>query len=322
MRLRLGLNISKWIGRSTYEIGFVILVKTDNAGVSNNEQFQFTGALGDYDVQVYDSTGSTLQETITGLSDAATITIAAGAGTYELRVLPAETGGFNQIRFNNGGDKDKLLEVRNWGDIQWSSTGLLNAFYGCTNLTSITSFVAPDLSSTTNLFQFAFNCSSLTTLDVSNWDVSNIVSFQNFVLGCTNLTELDVSNWNTSNVLNFAQFISNCDALSTIDVSNWNTAKVQNFGFFAAFSDNLTDIIGIENLDISSITNFSGFLRLITLPTSRYDQLLINYEAQNPPTNLSFDGGNSKFTAGGAAEAARTSLATTYNWVITDGGPA
>jgi hypothetical protein len=85
---------------------------------------------------------------------------------------------------------------------------------------------------------------------------------------------------------------------------------------------NLTDIIGIENFSISSVTNFSNFLLNVTLPTSRYDALLINYEAQAPNPNLSFHGGNSKYTAGGAAEAARTNLATTYNWTITDGGPA
>jgi surface protein len=82
----------------------------------------------------------------------------------------------------------------------------------------------------------------------------------------------------------------------------------------------VTDIIGIEDFDISSVTDMRQFLEDVTLPTSRYDSLLINYEAQAPNTGLSFHGGNSQYTAGGAAEAARTNLATTYSWTITDGG--
>ena len=150
-------------------IDFRILVNTANAGVSNNDQFQFTGALGDYDVEVWDSTGTTLLETITGLSDAATITIAAGAGTYELRVFAAETSGFNQIRFNNTGDKDKLIEIRNWGDVVWSRMD--QVFRGCKNLTSVTSFVDPDFSNVTNMLFMFYDCDNIPTLDVSRFNI-------------------------------------------------------------------------------------------------------------------------------------------------------
>lgn len=323
---------------------FRILVNTANAGVSNSDQFNFTGALGDYDVEVWDSTGTTLLETITGLSNAATITIAAGAGTYELRVYAAATNGFNQISFSNGGDKDKLIEVRNWGNIVWSS--IANMFYGCSNLTSITSIVTPDLSNVTvaasfarnctslttldvsnwnttnitNIVYFVAGCSSLTTLDVSNWNTSNVTTFFSFVRSCTNLTALDVSNWNTSKVESFGSFAISCGSLTTLDVSNWNTSNVTNFEGFARLCPNLTDIIGIENFDISSVTVFGLWLQGTTLPTSRYDQLLIKYEAQAPNTGLSFNAGNSTYTAGGAAEAARYNLINTYGWTITDGG--
>jgi surface protein len=113
-----------------------------------------------------------------------------------------------------------------------------------------------------------------------------------------------------------------CNSLTSLDVSGFSTANVTNMSSMFRDCSNLTDIIGIENFSISSVTNFSNFLLNVTLPTSRYDALLINYEAQAPNPNLSFHGGNSKYTAGGAAEAARTNLATTYNWTITDGGPA
>jgi surface protein len=425
MKLGLGIALNRRGaagGAAAPPTDFRIVVKTDNAGVSNNDQFQFTGALGDYDVEVYDATGTTLQETITGLSDAATITIAAGAGTYELRVFAAATNGFNRIQFNNGGDKAKLLEVRNWGDIAWST--MEDAFYGCSNATSITSFGSPDLSSVTNFGSFARdcsslttldvsswdtssvtffgafalncssltaldvsswdtssvtsfgsfardcsslttldvsswdtssvtsfgsfardcsslttldvsswdtssvtdfgsfanNCSSLTTLDVSSWDTSSVTSFGSFARDCSSLTTLDVSSWDTSSVTNFGSFANNCSSLTALDVSSWDTSSVTDFGFFARDCSSLTDITGVDNFNISSVTNFNSFLQGTTLPTARYDQLLINYEAQAPNSGLNFHGGNSQYTLGGAAETARTSLATTYSWTITDGG--
>ncbi|MCP4709114.1 MAG: BspA family leucine-rich repeat surface protein, partial [Planctomycetes bacterium] len=52
--------------------------------------------------------------------------------------------------------------------------------------------------------------SDLTTLDVSNWDTSNVTNFRFFAGDCSSLTTLDVSNWNTSNVTNFRFFARNC----------------------------------------------------------------------------------------------------------------
>jgi hypothetical protein len=50
------------------------------------------------------------------------------AGTYSINIK----GTFPRILFNNPGDKDKIVSVDTWGNIQWQS--MLRAFYGCTNL--------------------------------------------------------------------------------------------------------------------------------------------------------------------------------------------
>jgi len=58
----------------------------------------------------------------------------------------------------------------------------------------------------------------------------------------------------------------------------------------------------------------------VTLSTVNYDALLIGWEAQAPTTGHSISFGYSKYTLGSTAEAARTSLISTYGWTITDGG--
>tara|TARA_R110000772_G_C13036452_1_gene412394 strand:- start:167 stop:460 length:294 start_codon:yes stop_codon:yes gene_type:complete len=96
---------------------------------------------------------------------------------------------------------------------------------------------------------------------------------------------------------------------------------------FAMFRDNssLTDIIGVDNFNIEGLdgtTSLNNFAANVTLPTARYDALLINWDAQNPLDGMSPDFGNSKYTAGGTAAAARANLISTDGWTITDGGTA
>jgi surface protein len=112
----------------------------------------------------------------------------------------------------------------------------------------------------------------------------------------------------------------NCSSVTTLDVSGFNTSQVTTMLAMFFNCSSVTDIVGIDDFNISSVNNFTDFLSNVTLPTVRYDSLLVNYEAQAPNTGLNFHGGNSQYTLGSAAETARTSLATTYSWTITDGG--
>jgi len=74
--------------------------------------------------------------------------------------------------------------------------------------------------------------------------------------------------------------------------------------------------------DINQVTNFTSFCFNVTLSTVNYDALLIAWDAQGA---MAFSGiahfGLSKYTSGGAAEAARTSLISKWGG-ITDGGAA
>jgi hypothetical protein len=58
----------------------------------------------------------------------------------------------------------------------------------------------------------------------------------------------------------------------------------------------------------------------LTLTVANYDALLIGWGAQAVSSSVSFGAGYSKYTAGGAAAAARAHLIATHLWTITDGG--
>jgi len=87
-------------------------------------------------------------------------------------------------------------------------------------------------------------CNALTTLDLSNFNTSNVTSMVAMFNGCNALTTLDLSNFNTSNVTSMVVMFKGCTALQTLDLSNFNTANVTTmYGMFAGCAQ-LTTIYG------------------------------------------------------------------------------
>jgi len=77
----------------------------------------------------------------------------------------------------------------------------------------------------------------------------------------------------------------------------------------------------LSSWDISNSWSMDGMFSGNTLSTENYDALLIVWSEKAVKRSVScpFDGGNSKYSAGQAADA-RQKLIDDYNWIITDGG--
>jgi len=77
----------------------------------------------------------------------------------------------------------------------------------------------------------------------------------------------------------------------------------------------------IGGWDVNQVSNFLSFLQSATgLSTANYDALLIAWDAQGAMSySGTVDFGGSKYTAGGAAEAAHISLEAKWGTII-DGG--
>jgi hypothetical protein len=74
--------------------------------------------------------------------------------------------------------------------------------------------------------------------------------------------------------------------------------------------------------NITAVTNGIDFLRSGALSTANYDALLIAWGAQVVQSSVQINFGDSKYTAGGAAAAARAHLVGAHSWSISDGGTA
>jgi hypothetical protein len=286
---------------------FIIEVDTSKAG-SANDQFQFTGAVGDYDVVA--KQGGTIVQTFNNLSNNATITFANGVGIYTLEVKRKETNGFNRIAFSNSGDKLKITDIKQWGSVDWSN--FVNSFVNCSNLLA-TATDAPNLSNLNNLSAMFQNC-IIAEPNTENWDVSNVINISSMFFNAKNANP-DTTNWNVSSVTNMRDMFRRAD-IANPDTTNWDVSSVTNM--LRMFETATAANPNMRNWDVSNVTNMGNMLSGANLSTDNLDGCYTNWSQLTLRQNVSFHAGTTKFSA--AAQAGRDILVNTYNWTITDGG--
>ncbi len=224
---------------------FITTWKTDNPGASNSTSITIpTVGTANYDVD-WNNDG-TFDEF--GLTGPVTHDFGA-AGTYTIRVQ----GTFN-IRFNNGGDRLKILDVNQWGNIVWSS--FYRAFLGCENL-DVTASDAPDLSVCTNTQEMFSRCFSLVgTTAFNSWDVSNI-TIMSFMFDRASVFNQDLGNWTPTSVNQFGGMFSAASAFQGIGLENWNnhfTASNINMGAMFQNADAFNaDITGWVTTNVTNM---------------------------------------------------------------------
>ena len=76
-----------------------------------------------------------------------------------------------------------------------------------------------------------YECTSLTSLDLSSLNTSNVTNMKSMFHYNYNLTSLDVSNLNTSNVTNMSYMFGSCSSLSEVTFgNNWaSNSKITSF---------------------------------------------------------------------------------------------
>ena len=127
-------------------------------------------------------------------------------------------------------------------------------FFQCKNLNKIENIGRIDTRDSTNMKYMFSNCTSLTSIDVSNFDTSNVTDMRSMFHNCTSLTSLDVSNFNTSKVTNMEYMFA---------------------GGSSSYKMNFTEIKGLDKFDTSNVTDmntmFQWCYKMITIDVSHFD---------------------------------------------------
>ena len=114
-----------------------------------------------------------------------------------------------------------------------------------------------DISPVSTTYWFS-NCSSLSSLDLSKLDTSNVTNMGSMFSSCKSLTSVDLSGWNTSNITNMNYMFRNCNKLTSVgDLSNWDTRKVTNMSNMFSSCKSLTSVGDLSNWDTSKVTNMN-----------------------------------------------------------------
>ena len=92
-------------------------------------------------------------------------------------------------------------------------------------------------------------------IDVSNWNVSNVINMNSTFWGCQFLKELDLSNWDISNVENMTSMFDGCRLLEELEISNWNVLNVKYMSYMFHYCKSLKEF-DLSNWDISNVENW------------------------------------------------------------------
>ena len=160
------------------------------------------------------------------------------------------------------------------------------------------------------------------------WDVSRNIGLAYMFYGAISFDQ-DIGRWDVSGVDDMSYMFSGATSFNQdintkqvtvgeVTYTAWDMSSVDDMSSMFDGATSFNQDIG--DWDVSNVTNMSLMFDGVTLSTVNYDNLLIGWEAPPPQSGVIFSAGSSTFTKGGAAEASKTTLETTYGWIITDGG--
>jgi surface protein len=310
---------------------FVFTIDTENTSSGSSLNTQFMMPLvsgGSYNATVNWGDGSS--DTITSYNQQEVTHTYTSAGQYEISI----EGTLQGWQFNNAGDKLKMLDIKQWGVLDLSTSA---AFYGCSNLDA-SATDAPTVSSTSFNTMFR-DCTNFNGA-IGNWDISSVTRIDQCFYQCSTFNQ-PLNNWNVSNVTNMSYMFYNCLSFDQ-DLNSWDTSNVERmdatFLNASQFNGDIYswDTTNVENMiamfyncdlfdqslaawNIENVTNFTNFMQNASgLSTSNYDATLIAWALQTVNSGLSINFGGSQFTE--SAYASRFSLIEDDSWTIVDGG--
>ena len=106
--------------------------------------------------------------------------------------------------------------------------------------------------------RFMFSgCQGLQELDVSGFDTSQVTDMASMFTFCWGLTELDVSGFDTSRVTDMSYMFSLCQDLRQLDVSGFDTGNVANLSHTFYYCEDLKEL-DLSGWDVSGVTDMDN----------------------------------------------------------------
>jgi surface protein len=242
-------------------------------------------------------------------------------GVYTVSI----TGTGQGFRFNNGGDRLKLMDIVQWGSISGSTS---TAFWGVSNLigtaadthiletadlnsyfreaTKFNGYIGNwDTSKTTKMNQMFYNASSFNQ-NIGSWDVSQVVGttsalgFYQMFFGASsfnNRGSADIGNWrfNTSSEITFEQMFRNAVTFNQ-PIGLWNTENVIDMDLMFASANSFNQNIGLWN--VSKVTSMVSMFS----DADAFNQNIGSWNVEKVTNMSSMFNGNGGFNNSGSSD--------------------
>ena len=156
----------------------------------------------------------------------------------------------------------------------YTPTSLFRFFKDLTKLETITGLEYLNTAKVTDMYSMFYNCSSLTSLDVTHFNTANVTDMSEMFFMCSSLTSLDVTHFNTAKVTDMHSMFYSCSSLTSLDVTHFNTEKVTNMRFMFSMCSSLTSL-DVTHFNTEKVTNmrfmFSSCSSLTSLNLTNFN---------------------------------------------------
>ncbi len=224
-------------------------------------------------------------------------------GIYEVAIR----GEFPQFyHINPDGDNDKLIDVIQWGETQW--TDLSYMFHDCDNLIDFSAADTPVLTSLSNLahcFRGASNFNAPLAEWVSDQLENTAHCFENAIT-----FDQPLSDWNMTNVINAEAMFK--DAVSfNQDLSSWDVSNIREINDFLSGASTFDQSLG--GWSMTAIEEANGMLDDCGLSINNYEETLEGW-ASNSTSNSNITLGANNLIY--CDDSGRNSLINNLSWSI------
>ena len=151
------------------------------------------------------------------------------------------------------------LDLSSWNTC--SCRNMSSMFESSQSLSSIQGISSFDTHNTEDMSSLFSSCIGLGSLDLEDWEVSNVLNMSN-MFNTTNLSDLgDISGWDVGKVKTFSGMFENCTHLITLgDVSSWEVSEdcTDLSKMFKQTGSSLPATLILSNWDVSNVTTMSN----------------------------------------------------------------